>query len=106
MLYTAKCYWPGITRTELEQAITRASSARSRAGAPEVNYLGSLLFSNDDLVLCLFEATSRASVKHASEQAGIPCERVMDSVWLNPHRSTPKGTNNSASPEHTERTHD
>lgn len=88
MLYAAKCYWPGITRTELDQATTRASDAPSGAG--EVNYLGSLLFSNDDLVLCLFEATSPAAVKHASEQAGIPCERVMDSVWLRAGRSTPE----------------
>jgi hypothetical protein len=88
MLYAAKCYWPGITRIELEQATARASGARSNAGDSEVNYLGSLLFSNDDLVLCLFEATSRDAVKQASEQAGIPCERVMDSVWLQPDRST------------------
>jgi hypothetical protein len=105
MLYAAKCYWPGITRTELEQATARASGARSIASASGVNYLGSLLFSNDDLVLCLYQAPSPAAVKHASEQAGIPCERVMDSVWLDPHRSTLKGTKNCASPEHRERTH-
>ena len=93
MLYAAKCYWPGITRTELEQAAARASSARSIAAASGVNYLGSLLFSNDDLVLCLYEARSPAAVKHASEQAGIPCERVMDSIWLQPDRSTPTGEN-------------
>jgi uncharacterized protein DUF4242 len=91
MLYAAKCYWPGVTRAALEQATARASGAPSRAGGSEVNYLGSLLFSNDELALCLFEAPSRAAVKHASEQAGIPCERVMDSVWLQPDRSTPKG---------------
>jgi hypothetical protein len=91
MLYAAKCYWPGITRTQLEQATARTSGARSNAGASEVNYLGALLFSNDDLVLCLFEAPSRTAVKRASEQAGIPCERVMGSVWLDPHRSTLEG---------------
>jgi Nickel responsive protein SCO4226-like len=88
MLYAAKCYWPGITRAELEQATARTSGARSNALASEVNYLGALLFSNDDLVLCLFDAPSRTAVKLASEQAGIPCERVMDSVWLVPDRST------------------
>jgi Nickel responsive protein SCO4226-like len=93
MLYAAKCYWPGITQTELEQATARAPRARSNAGASGVNYLGSLLFSNDDLVLCLYEAPSRGAVKHASERAGIPCERVMDSVWLDPHRSNPKREN-------------
>jgi hypothetical protein len=84
MLYAAKCYWPGITQTDLEHA-----TARTAAG--EVNHLGSLLFPGDDLVLCLFEAPSRAAVKRASEQAGIPCERVIDSVWLQPARSTPNG---------------
>jgi hypothetical protein len=95
MLYAAKCYWPGITRTELEQATARATDQRSGtgAGAGEVRYLGSLLFSNDSLVLCLFEATSPAAVKHASEHAGIPCERVMDSLWLDPPRSIPEGRN-------------
>jgi hypothetical protein len=47
-------------------------------------YRGSLLFSDDDLVLCLFEGPTRIAVKRASEQAGIPCERVMPSVWLGP----------------------
>jgi hypothetical protein len=84
MLYAAKCYWPGVTRTELEQVATQALEARSRPAHSHVTYRGSLLFSDDDLVLCLFEATSRAAVKCASEQAGIPCERVMQSVWLEP----------------------
>jgi hypothetical protein len=93
MLYAAKCYWPGITRTELEQATARATDQRSGTGAGEVRYLGSLLFSNDNLVLCLFDATTPAAVKHASEHAGIPCERVMDSLWLDPPRSIPEGRN-------------
>ncbi|MGN6167134.1 MAG: hypothetical protein ACTHQQ_03060 [Solirubrobacteraceae bacterium] len=33
-------------------------------------------------MLCLFEGPSRAAVKRASDRAGIPCERVMDSAWL------------------------
>jgi len=106
MLYAAKCYWPGITRTELEQVTARTSGARSNALASEVNYLGALLFSNDDLVLCLFDAPSRTAVKLASEQAGIPCERVMDSVWLDPGRSTLEDNENCAHPERRERTHD
>ena len=71
-LYAAKCYWPGVT----EQALER--SAR-RAGA---GCLGSILFREDELTLCLFEAGSRAAVRRAAEAAGIPCERVMDALWL------------------------
>jgi hypothetical protein len=45
-------------------------------------YRGAILFPEDDLVLCLFEASSRAAVKEAAERARVPCERVIASVWL------------------------
>jgi Protein of unknown function (DUF4242) len=86
MLYAAKCYWPGVTRNELEEVGTRAR--RAAQGAPSarsgIDYLGSIMFPDDELVLCLFDAPSHAAVKQASEQAGIPCERVMTTVWLAP----------------------
>jgi hypothetical protein len=59
------------------------------AGAPGVAYLGSLLFADDDLVLCLFEGQSRAAVQRVSEQAGIPWERLMASAWVNPSQVLP-----------------
>jgi hypothetical protein len=56
VLYAAKCYWPGVTQTDLEQVAERAAQAGLRAGHAGVAYLGSLLFAADDLVLCLFQA--------------------------------------------------
>jgi Nickel responsive protein SCO4226-like len=91
MLYAAKCYWPGVTRSELEQAAARATEVLRKPGARDVTYRGSLLFVDDDLVLCLFNGPSPTAVKRASERAGIPCERVMHSVWLQPDRRTPTG---------------
>jgi hypothetical protein len=91
MLYAAKCYSPGVSQSELDQVATRALKAGSQPGQGDVAYRGSLLFSDDDLVLCLFEGPSHTAVKRASEQAGIPCERVMQSVWLEPQRATAKG---------------
>jgi hypothetical protein len=82
MLYAAKCYWPGVNRTVIEQVAARAAEAHFERERRDVAYRGSLLFSDDDLVLCLFEGPSRAAVKRASEQLRIPCERVMASVWL------------------------
>jgi hypothetical protein len=84
MLYAAKCYWPGVTEPELEQVA--ASAAReaekvSRSGKP-VAYLGCLLFPDDELVLCMFESSSRTAVNQAAERAGMPCERLMKSIWL------------------------
>jgi len=81
MLYAAKCYWPGVTETDLEQVAGRAAIV---SGSNPVTYLGSLLFAGDDLVLCLFQGPSRAAVIQVSDRLRIPCERLMDSAWLGP----------------------
>ena len=83
MLYAAKCYWPGVTPNELAEIESRAERAASASG-PEVAYLGSLSFADDDVVLCLFDGPSRVAVRRASEQAGIPWERLMAAAWANP----------------------
>ena len=90
MLYAAKCYWPGVTETDIERVAARAGRA-GLAGSNPIVYLGTLLFADDDLVLCLFRGPSRAAVIQASERLGIPCERLMDSLWLGPDRSRPEG---------------
>ena len=76
MLYTAKCFWPGVRETDIDRLEPISASTNG------VTYAGALLFPEDELVLCFFESTSRAAVRRASEQAGIPCERVMQAVWL------------------------
>jgi hypothetical protein len=103
MLYAAKCYWPGVTQTDVERVAARASRAGRAglaAGGTPVTYLGSLLFAADDLVLCLFQGPSRAAVIQASDRLGVPCERLMDLAWLGaglpiqdeaPPRSPPSG---------------
>ena len=89
MLYAAKCYWPGVTEADLDRVAGRAALA---TGTSPVSYLGSLLFPADDLVLCMFSGPSRAAVIQASDQLGIPSERLMDAAWLGPHRRRPEGT--------------
>ena len=87
MIFTAKCYWPGITREELAHAAARATREAESAtrGGSALAYLGSILFLDDELVLCLFDGPSPAAVrKNANERAGIPCERIMRSIWLAP----------------------
>ena len=91
MLYAAKCYWPGVTQTDLEQVAERAAKADLAVDDVRVMYLGSLLFAADDLVLCLFQGPSRAAVIQVSDRLGIPRERLMDSLWLGPHPSNPEG---------------
>jgi Nickel responsive protein SCO4226-like len=82
MLYTAKCYWPGASDGGLEDAVARAGAV-SRESSP-ASLRGALYLPGDDLVLCLFDAPSRAAVKRASEEAGLPCERVIETVLIAP----------------------
>lgn len=83
MLYTAKCFWPGVTEDELRRAAALAGS--DTKGQPQAIFRGALYLPGDQLVLCLFDSTSHALVKRASERAGMPCERVIDTVWVGPN---------------------
>jgi hypothetical protein len=85
MLYTAKCFWPGVTEDDLRFAATRAASEIGTR--LQTTFRGALYLPGDELVLCIFDSSSRASVKRASERAGIPCERVIDTVWVGPDPS-------------------
>ena len=72
MLYAAKCYWPQVTAREVELAAGKAirgAEVASRTGAP-VGYVGSMLFPDDDLVLCLFESSAATAVNQANDRAG------------------------------------
>jgi hypothetical protein len=79
MLYAAKCFWPGVAEEDVRLASVRASSR-----APSSAFRGALYLPADELVLCLFEAESAAVVKRESERAGMPCERVIETVWITP----------------------
>jgi hypothetical protein len=83
MLYTAKCFWPGVTKDDLRRA---AAQAEREIRDPTTTFRGALYFPADELVLGLFDAASRPDVKQASEQAGMPCERVIETVWVTPHQ--------------------
>lgn len=84
MLFAAKCYWPGVTEREIERVAAdavREAENVSRAGHG-VTYVGAIVFPRDELVLCIFESSSRMMVVRTAERAGIPCERLMESFWL------------------------
>ena len=81
MLYTAKCFWPGATEGKLRHA---AALAGSDTGERQTSFRGAFYLPGDELALCLFESSSPAGVKRASERAGMPCERVFETVWLGP----------------------
>lgn len=83
MLYTAKCFWPGAGESEIRLAAARAARGAVQHHAA---FRGALYLPADELVLCLFEATTPSSVKSESETAGMPCERVIETVWIGPEQ--------------------
>ena len=82
MLYTAKCYLPGVTEDDLRDACERAHQQNDANEGPL--FRGLLYLRSDDTALSLFEADSAASVEQASESVGMPCERVIATVWVAP----------------------
>ena len=80
MLYTAKCYWPGVTEDDLWDAAARAYQQNITDDRPI--FRGLLYLRGNETALALFEAGSPASVKQASESVGMPCERVIATVWV------------------------
>jgi hypothetical protein len=82
MLFVGKCYWPGVTVGEFERAAATQLCLTPNGADGCAAYLGSLVFSSDELVLCVFEASSAAEVRAAAERVHLPCERVMPLTWL------------------------
>ena len=78
MLYTAKCFWPGVDGVRAPRGAHAAPEAVQRRSG----FRGALYLPGDELVLCLFDCSLEAAVKSACERAGWPCERVIESVWI------------------------
>jgi hypothetical protein len=88
MLYTAKCFWPGAGESEIRRAAARASCDAVQRHA---RFRGALYVPADEIVLCLFEAPSSLWVKSECKSAAMPCERVMETLWIAPgHEGQPE----------------
>jgi hypothetical protein len=81
--YLVECYWPGVSEEALVKAARRARRAASelRRDGGDVDFLSSILVPADETVFCLFEGCE-ADVRAASEQAGMPFERVLESLHV------------------------
>lgn len=81
--YLVECFWPGVSSEQAAAAARRAQRAARglRRHGRAAHFLGSILIPDDEMVFCLFEG-SEADVRTASEQAGVPFERVLESVRI------------------------
>jgi hypothetical protein len=81
--YLVECYWPGVSEAALVMAAQRARTAAAdlRRQGGDVDFLSSILVPADETVFCLFEGRE-ADVRAASELAGVPFERVLESLRI------------------------
>ena len=81
--YLVECYWPGVSEEALVAAAKRTRNAASalRRRGRDVDFLGSILVPLDETVFSLFRGCE-ADVRAASAEAGLPFERVLDSLHV------------------------
>ncbi len=76
--WVAECFWPGVRDEDVSELGARVLSTASdvAGGGGQVDYLGSLRITDDDVVLFLFEG-SIGSVRQVAERAGIRAHRIL-----------------------------
>jgi hypothetical protein len=75
--FIAECFWPGVHDADLATLDGRIERVIAELGADQtVQYRGSLLLRQDEVVLCEFEGR-RDTVRDVAERAEIPFERIL-----------------------------
>jgi len=83
-LYLVECFWPGVTRAEVEAANTRARAAVRGHRGDSLRFVGALLVPGDEVVWFQFSAGSSDEVVRTSLEAKLPFDRIAESLWLGP----------------------
>jgi hypothetical protein len=79
--HVAECFWPDVRADDVRELDHRIEAAVEQLSghAEAVRYVTSILITEDEVVLCVFDGSS-AAVRQVAEQAGIPCERILEAV--------------------------
>jgi len=80
--YLAECFWPDVSPAAVEEvaARVRRSARELTDGGVAVELRGSIVLLADEVVLYLFGGSSIDAVRDACARAGVPAERVIESV--------------------------
>jgi hypothetical protein len=80
--YAVECFSPAVDRAAVQLSGDRASAAAAalREQGRAVEYVGALLFPEDEVVFHMFEASGPDPVREASLGAGVQFERVVESI--------------------------
>ena len=86
MVYVVERYLPGLSRASLLPGLSKLESAveELQGEGSVVRYLGSTIVLEDEACFCQFEASSVAAVTEANRRAGLPFDRIVPSVLVQP----------------------
>jgi Nickel responsive protein SCO4226-like len=84
MVYVVERYLPGLHRSDLLRGLSTLTQLSERAGEERVSYLGSTIVLGDEACYCRFEARTEAAVAEANRQAGLPFNRIVPALTVNP----------------------
>ena len=76
--YLVECFWPDMTHERVVAATQRIS------GGTSATCVAVIVVPVDDIVLYLFEADTETEVWDVARQAGLPCERIVETVSIRP----------------------
>src|SRR5438093_613962 len=81
--FIAECYWPGVREEQVEAGAVRARQVAGELtrDGQRVEFTGSVVVPGDEVVFYLFEGPSLDAVRTACERAGLPFERIVESIW-------------------------
>jgi hypothetical protein len=89
MVYVVERYLPGLSRSDLLHGLSRLERAQELQGeASDVRYLDSTVVLEDEACFCRFEGPTEAAVAEANRRAGLPFDRIVSAVTVQPERST------------------
>ncbi len=76
--YLVERYWPGVSRGDLIERLTRAveCAQEMRAQGAQIRYVETMLIPSEDTVLCLFEADGPDRVARLNRVADLPFDRI------------------------------
>jgi hypothetical protein len=79
--YLVECYWPGSSNEKVAdtEKRLRAEVSSLRSQGRDVAFLGSIFVPADESLFCMFDGVE-ADVRTASELAGVPFGRVLESL--------------------------
>lgn len=85
MVYVVERYLPGCRRSDLLRGLFRLEQSQESVGEDgSVRYLGSTIVLQDEACFCRFEGPSKAAVAEANRSVGLPFDRIVPAVTINP----------------------